>query len=81
MPRLGQRPRRRDIDRARHGVFAFKFRDALVAAFEVGQLLSQRLASLDALAQRGTILPLQSLEQRKPVVHLLQPLRRGLDGV
>ena len=45
------------------------------------QLAPQRVAPRDDVGQRRPVLPLQPLEQRQPILDLLQPRRRRLDAV
>ena len=48
---------------------------------EVGQLAPQRVAPRDDVGERRPVLALQPLEQRQPLLDLLQPRRRRLDAV
>src|SRR5439155_24226964 len=79
--RLAQRFRGLEIRDAGGRVAAFKLRDAFVAALEIAQLATQRIAPGDDVGQRRAVLALYAFEKRQPFLDLLQARRRGLDGV
>src|SRR5262249_40272559 len=59
----------------------FELFEALIAARQIGELSTQSIAPRDHLRQRWPIFALQPLEQRQPLLHLLQALRRRIDSV
>ena len=72
---------RRKIPVAGTRLFPLELDETVVAPIELGQLLAQGLPLRNDVAKRWAILPLEPLEQRQSVLDLLEPCRRGFDGV
>ena len=80
-PGRGQLTRSREKRRPCDLVIAHERRDVFVGPGKLVELRPHASPSRDHVRQGRPVLPLHTLEQREPLLDLLQPRRRGLDTV
>jgi hypothetical protein len=68
-------PCRSEKRRLGRAVFPFELLDALIATLQLRHFIPQRIAFGDNVSKRRPMLAFQTLEQREPLFHLLQPCR------
>ena len=73
-PRAGTRSRAAVCSRSSSAIRSSPLLESL-------EFLPQRIPSRDGIGQRRPVFPLEALEQRQPVLDLLQPRRRRFDAV